>query len=238
MKVTLIAHTPLPAHLMIFTKNTRLKMSADQMDNILMMNDEQVKRELDYMVNTIKSSWEFVDMTFMIEGVSRAFTHQFVRNRQGSYAQQTMRILDMNGFDFVTGPSIENNPEAKELYEDFMVECDYVYNKLIELGANIEDARGVLPTNICTNIVAKFNLRTLSDMMASRASSRTQGEYREVIQKMYDAVVEQMPWAADFLRDHKSYALSKLESVIRDQFDGTDKLTDIIKLIDIVRNAK
>lgn len=106
------------------------------------------------------------------------------------------------------------------------------------MGASIEDARGVLPTNICTNIMVKHNLRSLSDMMASRASERTQGEYREVIEAMYQACVEKWPWVAPFLRDSKHYALEKLSSIIHDKYDGTDQLIPYIKLIDQVRNAK
>jgi thymidylate synthase ThyX len=51
---------------------------------------------LDYISKTIRSSWEFVDYTFQITGVTRAFTHQFVRTRTGSYAQQSQRSVDMS----------------------------------------------------------------------------------------------------------------------------------------------
>lgn len=238
MKVTLISHTPEPENILVFTKNTRLKMSADGMNDIRALSEEQLKAELDYMVHTIKSSWEFCDLTFMIEGVSRAFTHQFVRNRTGSYAQQTMRILNMDGFEYVTGPSIKCNSAIYNYYRMAMGNINDMYNDLIEMGASVEDARGILPTNICTNIVAKFNLRSLSDMMASRASSRTQNEYRDVIEAMYQEVTSKLPWTAEFLRDHKHYALQRIENAIRDTYEGTDKITDLIKLIDQVRNSK
>lgn len=237
MKVTLIAHTTNPVDTLIFTKNTRLNMGVDLLENVIGMSEEAKKEQLEYMVNTIKSSWEFVDFTFCIEGVTRAFTHQFVRNRTGSYAQQTMRILDVSGFEYRTGPGIKTTTQ-KMVYDDCMDKIQRAYDELIKLGVPIEDARGVLPTNICTNITAKFNLRSLSDMMASRASSRTQGEYREVMDAMYNCVVEAFPEFAEFLRDGKTYALNRLESIIHDKFDGTDELIPYIKLIDQVRNAK
>ena len=84
----------------------------------------------------------------------------------------------------------------------------------------------------------KHNLRSLSDMMASRESERTQNEYRDVVEAMYQACVEKWPWIAPFLRNHKSHALKKLESIIHDVYDGTDALTPYLKLIDQVRNAK
>lgn len=238
MKVTIVGHTHNAAELMIMSKNTRLEMSADLMDNINMMSDDEKKAHLDYMVNTIKSSWEFFDISFLIEGVSRGFTHQFVRNRQGTYAQQTMRILPMTKFKYITGPSIKNNFDANFKYERAMERIQKTYDELIAMGVAIEDARGILPTNICTNIMVKHNLRSLSDMLASRASHRTQDEYRQVCDAMYDACVEKWPWIAPFLRDQKSYALKQIESIIHDQYDGTDKLIPYLKLVDLVRNAK
>lgn len=238
MRVTIVGQTQDPMDLLIMSKSTRLQMCSDLMVDIHYMSEDEKKEHLEYMVNTIKSSWEFFDISFLIEGVSRAFTHQFVRNRQGSYAQQTMRILNMSGFDYVTGPSILENDKRKAAYDNAMLAIQESYDYLIKLGVKEEDARGILPTNIKTNIMAKFNLRTLSDMMASRASERTQGEYREVVEAMYQACVEKWPWIAPFLRDQKSYALKELESIIHDQYDGTDKLVPYLKLIDLIRNAK
>lgn len=236
MKVTLLNFTPNARQILVYTKNTRLSVSANMLDKVHSMSDEEIQRELDYMVNTIKSSWEFVDATFCIEGVSRGFTHQFVRNRLGSYAQQTMRILDMGDFDYITGPSIANDPRLKSLYDTMMGSINQYYKRLISAGAKIEDARGILPTNISTNIIAKFNLRALSQMMMSRASNRTQDEYRQVLDAMYAAVVEAEPWCASFLRSSKYDDLKRLESAIVDSYKGTDMCTQLLKLIDKVRN--
>lgn len=236
MKVTLINHTQNARELLVFTKSTRLNLSTGLIDVISKMSEEKIQKELDYMVDTIKSSWEFVDFTFLIEGVGRGFTHQFVRNRLGSYAQQTMRILDVREFDYVTGPSIINNPELKRVYDKAMHDINSAYVQLIEMGAKIEDARGILPTNISTNIIAKFNLRALSQMMLSRASNRTQGEYRDVLDAMYAAVVEAEPWCAEFLRSSKYDDLKRLESAILSSYEGTDMCTQLLKLIDKVRN--
>ena len=235
MKVTLLNFTPNAKQILVYTKNTRLSVSADMLDKVHAMSDNEIQHELDYMVNTIKSSWEFVDATFCIEGVSRGFTHQFVRNRLGSYAQQTMRILDMGDFDYITGPSIVTE-EQKDIYDGCMKVISDAYKMLLEAGVKIEDARGLLPTNISTNIVCKFNLRALSQMMMSRASNRTQSEYRNVLDSMYEAVVEAEPWCAEFLRSSRYDDLKRLESAILDRYEGTDMCTQLLKLIDKVRN--
>lgn len=237
MKVTLVSHTPNARQLLVFTKSTRLNITSGLLAEIMEASDEAIQRELDYMVNTIKSSWEFVDFTFAIEGVGRGFTHQFVRNRLGSYAQQTMRILDMDGFDYITGPSISADPKLQLQYDNAMKAINEAYTSLIAQGAKIEDARGLLPTNISTNIVAKFNLRALSQMMMSRASNRTQSEYRDVLDAMYEAVAQAEPWCADFLRPSKYDDLKRLESAILDCYEGTEQCTQLLKLIDKVRNG-
>lgn len=234
MKVSLLNVTPYAMETLIFTKSTRLQMSAGKMDEIFNMPYEDKLVELEYMANTIPSSWEFMDFTFMIEGVTRAFTHQLVRNRQGSYAQQTMRILNVDGFTYETGPSIVD-PEAKKLYDDQMAEIQATYNKLISMGVNIEDARGVLPTNIHTNIVAKYNLRTVAEIISKRSSPRTQGEYREFLQQMRDCILESYPWAEVFLKNGKHDAAAKLDNFI--ECVGPEDKIDLIKAVDILRKG-
>jgi hypothetical protein len=125
MKVTLIDFTGAgfndpaahAAALLVFTKNTRLEMSAGGLAKYLSKPMMELLEELEYMANTIPSSWEFVDYTFMIEGVTRAFTHQLVRTRTASFAQQTMRVLNVSegnemGWTFGAGPSIAKNPRS------------------------------------------------------------------------------------------------------------------------------
>ena len=89
MKVELINATSDAVNLLLFTKNTRLMNDDDSYSKIIDWSDEKKQSELDYMLNTIRSSWEFIDYTFDVRDVSRGFTHQFVRTRQASYAQQS-----------------------------------------------------------------------------------------------------------------------------------------------------
>ena len=198
MKVKLVNYTQDAKDLLLFTKNTRLLNVEDAYKEIKDWSEEKKQEELDYMLKTIKSSWEFVDYTFEIRDVTRAFTHQFVRNRLGSYAQQSQRTVDMEGFGYYTPPAILDEPRAKELYDDAMKEINQAYQNLREY-VPAEDARGVLPTNIYTNIVAKFDLRNLHETAKSRLSPRAQGEHLEVFKLMINEVVKVHPWAEPFL---------------------------------------
>jgi len=253
MEVTLIDYTGKgnlsPDHaidLLIFTKSTRLKMEPGLLEEISWWPWEKKLEELRYMANTIPSSWEFVDFTFLISGVTRAFTHQLVRTRTASFAQQTMRVLDVSegrGWDYGTGPTIDDDSTEKDptgsrgqIYDTVMADIDDAYKELISLGVKIEDARGILPTNILTNIVVKMNLRTFCEMSRKRASSRTQGEYRAVIEEMQKAVRKALPWATIFMDRSFDRAASELEQEIISLPDLSDeKRTQLIKLIDQLR---
>ena len=200
MKVELISYTPDAVNLLLFTKNTRLMDDDDAYEKIKSWSEEKKQEELDYMSNTIRSSWEFIDYVFNIREVTRGFTHQFVRTRQGSYAQQSQRTVDMSGFNYYVPERIEKDLTAKEIYDDGMEMINEFYQRLrTELNIPAEDARGLLPTNIHTNIVAKFNLRTLSETAKSTLSPRAQGEYQQLFKLMKKRVEEVHPWAEPFL---------------------------------------
>jgi flavin-dependent thymidylate synthase len=244
MNITLIDYTgkghPDPAEyaaaLLIFTKSTRLEMTPNLMNDIATTwTQEKIESELKYMANTIPSSWEFVDYTFMISGVTRAFTHQFVRTRTASYAQQTMRVLDVKGWDYLTGPSVLIDDERHRIYDKAMSDIDKAYRSLILHGAKIEDARGVLPTNIKTNIVAKMNMRTFVEMTRKRRGSRTQGEYRDVLEGMAAAVRDVHPWIDLFIERDFDKAADDLEAKIKGLGLGYDETMNMIKLLDQMR---
>lgn len=225
------------ANILIFTKSTRLKMSPDLLVEIESWSEEQVERELAYMANTIPSSWEFCDYTFLIEDVTRAFTHQLVRTRTASFAQQTMRVLDMERWGYSTGPTIASDKKLERDYSSCMTQVDIYYRHLIKQGAAIEDARGVLPTNILTNIVMKCNMRTFVEMVRKRSSPRTQGEYREVLDKMKDAVLWAHPWAKLFLERTFDKAAQELDQRIQSLDLPQEQKLGMIKLVDQMRNA-
>lgn len=236
MKVTLISHTPEAKELLIFTKSTRLTMSPGLMDEIRAWPEEKKMAELEYMANTIPSSWEFVDYVFMIEGVSRAFTHQFVRSRQGSYAQQTMRVLNMGEYDYVYTDRVLADIQARGIVDIVNENIRLGYNKLIELGLPAEDARGLLPTNISTNIVAKFNLRAFVDLAKSRTGGRTQGEYQKVMNAMVDAVLAVHPWAEKFLFQQGRDYFAEIEAFAEREYGGNLlKKGELLKIVDKMR---
>lgn len=198
MKVELISYTPNALDLLLFTKQTRLKMGLGTYQEIVTWSEEKKAEELEYMRNTIASSWEFVDYVFAITDVTRAFTHQLVRHRIGtSFAQQSQRTVDMSGFEYMTPKGLTACGTA--VYKDAMRDINESYQHLVKGGVPAQDARGLLPTNIHTNIIFKANLRTLHDMGLKRLCVKTQGEFQRVFKEVRNCVLNVHPWAEKFI---------------------------------------
>jgi thymidylate synthase ThyX len=192
MKVELINHTQFALETLIYTKNTRLQGQMS-LDDIISWPFEKKEDEFKYMLDTIQSSLEFVDYTFKISGVTRAFTHQLVRTRTGSYAQEAQRVVDVRDQEVL-------NTTGDTLFDELSNYILNEYGKMIDSGVSVQDARGILPTNMTTNIICKFNLRTLHDMSLLRLCKRAQGEYQKVFKQIVDSVVAVHPWAERYLK--------------------------------------
>jgi thymidylate synthase ThyX len=196
MKVTLISHTTDALNLLLGTKNTRMGNGDDPVES---WSEEKKADHLKYMLGTIKSSWEFVDFVFQIEEVTRAFTQQLERTRSGSYAEQSLRAVDMTGGSAYVPPMGDLN---RVIYTSALRDAFDTYELLIG-GTNpvsLQDARGILPINTLTSITAKFNLRTLHEMAKVRLCTRTQGEYQDVFRAMRQAAIDVYPWVEDFIQ--------------------------------------
>lgn len=197
MKVELVSYTQDALELLLFTKNVRLKGEAQSLEDIKAWPEDQKMEHLSYMRDTIKSSWEFVEYVFRIIDVTRAFTHQFVRTRPNSYAQEAQRVVDLSNSTWLTPSALSD--EVGSEFNEIIAHSIKGYANLKKHGAASQDARGVIPTNIHTSIMAKINLRSMSQMAEVRMCTRTQGEYQDVFREMRRLVLDAHPWAEDFI---------------------------------------
>ncbi|MEN6616835.1 MAG: FAD-dependent thymidylate synthase, partial [Syntrophorhabdus sp.] len=136
---------------------------------------------------------EHASLTFAIEGISRACSHQLVRHRLASYSQQSQRYVGMEeGFGYIIPPSIAAHPAIKERFEFFMEGIQEFYNQLIddlkmwgiEGESAYEDARFVLPNAAETRIIVTMNARELLHFFSQRCCRRAQWEIREMATHM------------------------------------------------------
>lgn len=233
MKVTLLSYTPDALNLLIFAKSTRLNLTPDLMAQIAALTDEEKAIQLDYIANTIPSSWEFVDYVFLVEGVSRAYTHQQVRTRTASYAQQAMRIVDARDFEYIYTEKNKQNPAAMQKIDSALKTIKSAYKDLLDLGQAVEDARGLLPTNVATNIMVKLNLRAFSDLVKSRLGGRSQDEYRDVVKAMVSEVLKVHPWAEKFLFPQGKSYFEQIEDFAQNL--GQNEKITLLKIVQKMR---
>ena len=142
---------------------------------------------------------EFCNFTFHISGVSRALLAQLTRHRHASFAVRSQRYCNEDGFKYVIPPSILNNPDALDLFYEFMLDCQGVYTRLQSMGIENEDARYVLPNACETILEVEFNLRSLMNFMNERLCKCAQWEIRELAKMMRQLIIEQVPLLADYL---------------------------------------
>ena len=110
-----------------------------------------------------------------------------------SYSITSLRIVPVNYFahdEYYHIPDrIKANPEALGLYQHAMLHSEALYNDLCKMdGLKTEDARGVLPLNICSPITECISLRSLIHMIEARLCHCAQGEFREVAVQMVEEV--------------------------------------------------
>jgi flavin-dependent thymidylate synthase len=245
MKVTLFDYTGYgcldparhAANVLLFTKDTRLEMSPKHLSDIAKRSDEDVLNGLRKMANTNPGSWEFVHFSFLIQNVTRAFTHQLVRTRAASYAQQTMRILEMHKWTYKTGPTIIVDIDRNIVYDYAMRTIDHCYEELLRLGAKAEDARGILPTNIHTNICMNGNMRNFINLARKRHSPRVQDEYRDVMDACLMEVRKVYPWFDIFYNNDEMKAYTDLYDMITNSTLSEELKTDMYKKLDIIKSG-
>ena len=136
---------------------------------------------------------EHISFTFAISGVSRSLTHQLVRHRIASYAQQSQRYVNLKNPTYVTPPKINSSKKMKEAYEETMDNIWEQYNKLLDMGIPPEDSRYVLPNATCTNIILTMNARSLINFFELRCCLRAQWEIRELANNILKEVKKTAP---------------------------------------------
>ncbi len=155
---------------------------------------------LSYNLPKLKSEEELLRhsfFTFLVDGISRACSHQLVRHRPASYSQQSQRYVAMENFPYVIPESLKGikvNLEGKELtFEELMEIIGKFYQGAVEMGVPKEDARFVLPNACTTRIVFTMNGEELVHFLRLRTCSRAQWEIREMAVKILKKLREKCP---------------------------------------------
>lgn len=133
---------------------------------------------------------EHANASFYITNVSRNFTHQFVRHRHMSFAQQSFHYTVAKDMRI---PALEcDKLGLNDLMEAAFRHAFDFYNELIKKGMPKEEARHVLPTGLATKIVATANIREWVQFVSIRTCSVNCMEIREVAIQIRKILVNEL----------------------------------------------
>lgn len=182
-----------------YSNKSPVELYADSLSKSTEELEEVILKTLDYGHLSIV---EHCNFNILIEGVSRALTHQLVRHRHCTFSQQSQRYCktDKKGFNYVVPDNIASIPLLKNNFEAAMYSLSELYNILIENGIQPEDARSILPNACCTNIVLTCNLRELIHICNERLCTCAQKEIRQLIKEITKQVISFIPWTSKYLQ--------------------------------------
>ena len=139
---------------------------------------------------------EHLPLTWVIEDVSRALTHQLVRHRIASYSQQSQRYAKVNTEEqwFIIPESVVScSLNVISKYNSLMEDIARFYNEMCSKGIPNEDARMVLPNACFTTLIMSMNARSFIEQCKLRLCSRAQWEIRELYHLIHKKVSEVHP---------------------------------------------
>lgn len=164
-----------------------------------------------YLRNIIKqqhfSVLEHSSVTYLLEDVSRSFTHELVRHRHLSFSQVSQRYVDESDFTFVVPPALTNaSTKVMSAVDDLITQAKKTYGiiseELMKEGLSKKEvrqsARSVLPNGTATAILVSGNLRSWREFFQKRISPGADAEIRTVAQEM---LVQLHSYAPNSLQD-------------------------------------
>jgi thymidylate synthase (FAD) len=145
---------------------------------------------------------EHVSFTFLVEGISRACSHQLVRHRIASYSQESQRYCELAaGDEVVVPPALEQDPQALAVWNGALESLQQAYRALRERGIRKEDARFLLPNATGTRLAVTMNARSLRHFFTVRLHVAAQWEIRSVAREMLRLVYPLAPSVFADLRE-------------------------------------
>ena len=137
--------------------------------------------------------------------VDRGVSHEMVRHRIASFAQESTRYCNYSKDKFgneitVVRPSYlfgDNSSAAFNSWSRAMVEAENRYFELLKQGHTPQEARSVLPNSLKTEIMVTANYREWRNIFKLRTAPDAHPDIRGVMKALLDYVRVQVPVVFD-----------------------------------------
>lgn len=143
----------------------------------------------------------------------RGVSHELVRHRLASFAQESTRYCNYSKDKFNkeltfilpcffdTGMGTLSNSLAFEEWKRLCQHAEDSYLKLLEMGAEPQQARSILPNSLKTEIVISMNLREWRHFFSLRCDKPAHPQMRELTIPLLKEMNELIPVIFDDLKE-------------------------------------
>lgn len=134
--------------------------------------------------------------------VDRGVSHELVRHRLFSFAQESTRYCNYSNEKFGSEITVikpcfyQEYKEEYDLWKAAMENAEYKYFQLLNAGSTPQEARSVLPNSLKTEVVVTGNMREWRHFFRLRAAGETGAPHpqmSEVAVPLFKTVREYMP---------------------------------------------
>lgn len=111
--------------------------------------------------------------------VDRGISHELVRHRLASFAQESTRYCNYSKdnfgseITFIIPDYLEYKSEGWNIWKESMKQAEDAYFKMLDFGLSPQQARAVLPNSLKTEVVMTANLREWRHFFKLRALGTT-----------------------------------------------------------------
>lgn len=130
---------------------------------------------------------------------NRGFSHELVRHRIASFSQESTRYCNYSKDKFGNEITViepcwfDLESDQGDIWKIAMKNSEESYFRLIEAGAKPEQARGVLPIDLKTEIVITANLREWKHILLLRSAVSAHPSMRELMIPLHSEFAEHLP---------------------------------------------
>lgn len=134
---------------------------------------------------------------------NRGFTHELVRSRLCSYAQESTRNCNYSmgkyggEITFIKPAWFMECSNVFKIWEDSMRRAESDYLMLLKYKCSPQEARGVLPIDVKTEIVCKANIREWRHIFKIRTHSAAHPSMHQLMRPLCDELTEKIPVVFD-----------------------------------------
>ena len=120
--------------------------------------------------------------------VDRGISHELVRHRLASFAQESTRYCNYSKDDFgseitfIIPEYLDYKSAGWNTWKETMKACEDSYFKLLDIGLTPQEARAVLPNSLKTEVVMTANLREWRHFFKLRALGTTGKPHTQMLE--------------------------------------------------------